>query len=162
MIPNLVAAGIAASALALAPAAVGPPKPIPIGPVSSATVSVSDTHAGARPVRLVLTLRYEMQCGNPGVGTLVVRLPAALRVRSSLPPHSVLLDGRTATARLHGHRLVVELPPRPRIMCDVIGPGKLRLEVTKAAGLGNPLRAGSYAVVAARGTRTFTARLRIR
>jgi len=42
-------------------------------------------------------------------------------------------------------------------MCDVIGDGNLKLVFARAAGLGNPLRAGGYTLRATKGTSAFSA-----
>jgi hypothetical protein len=104
-----------------------------------------------------------MQCGYPGPGPVVVRLPAAAHVPPTIPRAAVLVDGRPATGVQVGGRTVgVGLPPRPQVMCDVIGPGKLTIEFTPAAGLGNPARPGTYSITARRGTSAFSARFTIR
>ena len=56
----------------------------------------------------------------------------------------------------------VALPPRPEVMCDVIGPGRLTIAFSRAAGLGNPAAAGSYTVTARRQAAAFAARFAIR
>jgi hypothetical protein len=136
------------------------PSPSPLA--SSASVSVSSRRAGERPVALTLTLRYEMQCGYPGSGTLIVKLPAQEQLPASFAAGSALLDGKRAGVTLAaGKELRVALPARPGVMCDVIGPGKLTLVLTKVARLGNPARAGTYSVTASVGSRTFHAALAI-
>jgi hypothetical protein len=138
------------------------PAPAPSPLASSASISVSSSRAGERPVALTLTLRYEMQCGYPGSGSLTVKLPAQEQLPASFSSASALLDGsRVAVAVAAGKQLRVELPARPHVMCDVIGPGKLTLAFTKAARLGNPAKAGTYSVSAQAGSRSFNATLRI-
>jgi hypothetical protein len=124
----------------------------------SAGVALSTTRAGARPVAVRLTLSYDMQCGYPGRGPLVVALPRGERVPAALGPAQVLVDGRRpASLGLSGDVLTVGLQPPPRVMCDVIGPGRLVLELERSAGLGNPGRAGLYTIRASVGQGTFTA-----
>lgn len=103
--------------------------------------------AGATPVALTLAARLELQCGQPGPGPIVVRLPAALRLGQAMPRAAVLVDGRSVeSVRVSGH--VVTLVPRRHagVICDVIGPGTLTVLFTKSARLGNPVRPGSYPV----------------
>jgi hypothetical protein len=38
----------------------------------------------------------------------------------------------------------ISLPPPPRVMCDVIGPGTLGIVFGRSADLGNPARVGRY------------------
>jgi hypothetical protein len=126
-----------------------PVAPTPIGPASGASVAVSSAKAGARPVVLTLRLRYEMQCGDPGKGALLVKLPSAVRVPASFPKTSAALDGKPATARLvSATTLRVALPPQPQVLCDLIGPGTLTFALTRAADIGNPVKPGAYAVTA--------------
>ena len=136
------------------------PTPSPLA--SSATVSVSSSRAGARPVALTLILRYEMQCGYPGSGSLTVKLPAAEQLPTRFAAGSAVLDGtRVAVTLTAGKELRVALPVQPHVMCDVIGPGKLTLAFTKTARLGNPAKAGTYSVSAQASSRSFQAALKI-
>ena len=147
---------VAAAPLLLAGVARGAP------PQQSAVVAASPSGAGVRPAALTLRLSYAMQCGYPGPGPVAVRLPAAERVPASIPRPAVLVDGKAPSAvRVAGHVVTVALPPRPQVMCDSIGPGTLTIAFTRAAGLGNPARAGSYTVEATRQAATFAARLAI-
>jgi hypothetical protein len=131
-------------------------------PAQSATVQVSPARAGAHPVALTLKLGYEMQCGYPGPGPVVVQLPAAELVPARIPRAAVLVDGKGAPGvQVAGHAISVALPPRPQVMCDVIGPGKLTIVFTRAAGLGNPSSGGSYTVTATRGTTPVRARFSV-
>jgi hypothetical protein len=131
-------------------------------PGQSAGAALSSNKAGARSVGLTLTLRYEMQCGSPGQGPVSVTLPATMSVPARIAAASVLVDGKTAPSiGRSGARILVGLPPQPRIMCDSITIGTLTIAFTKAAGLGNPKSAGTYAVSAARLAQTFSAKLRI-
>jgi hypothetical protein len=91
-----------------------------------------------------------------------VRFPAAATVPASIARSAVLVDGKAApSVSVAGHTVSVALPPRPQVMCDAIGPGKLTIAFTHAARLGNPTRAGTYAVTATRQASTFVARLAI-
>ena len=143
--------------------AVAAPTPKPSPPIHSATVSLSSVRAGARPVALRLVLTYEMQCGYPGPGPVTIDLPTQERVRSVVKLAQVLVDGHPARAlAVSGHTVTVGLAPPPRINCMVIGVGRLTILLTRAAGLGNPLRAGSYTITAARASSEFSARFTIR
>jgi hypothetical protein len=71
----------------------------------------------------------------------------------------VLVDARPAVAAaIAGHTLRIGLAPPPQVMCDEIGPGELTIELTRAAGLGNPAVAGTYAVTATVAGAAFAAR----
>jgi hypothetical protein len=134
-----------------------------IPPVSIA-VSLSTPHAGAWPVVVGLRLRYEMQCGWPGPGSLVIRFPAGMLLPARLPAGAVLANGKvtTATGPTGASRdVTVGLPKRPQIMCDEIGPGTLTVAFTRAARLGNPKAAGSYVLRVAHGADRFAGRLAI-
>jgi hypothetical protein len=141
--------------LAAAPAAAQPPQ--------TASVSLSSARAGARPVAVTLVLGYDMQCGYPGPGPVLVAFPTAMQVPAQLPASAVLVDGHAAPGVLvSGRRVTVNLAPPPQIMCDVIGPGKLTLAFTRAAGIGNPRRPGTYTVAARRAATAFSAAFAVR
>ncbi len=132
-------------------------------PQSAATVAVTPNRAGVRPAAITVRLTYEMQCGYPGPGPVRVVLPVAVRVPARIARSAVFVNGRAAPAvRVAGRAISVGLPARPRIMCDAIGPGRLTIVFGRAAGIGNPLRAGSYLLVATRQTSSFVARFTIR
>ena len=119
--------------------------------VQTLAVSLSSHQPNARPVAVALTLHYEMQCGWPGPGVLTIRFPAAMAVPAQIPPSKVLVDGKPAGAvTVSGDAVAVALPPRPQIMCDVIGTGTLTVSFTRAARIGNPKAAGSYLVRASK------------
>jgi hypothetical protein len=129
----------------------------------SAVVVLSSDRAGARPVVTIVRLRYEMQCAWPGPGPLTIRLPAEMSVPLAIASSAVLIDGKPAK-RLgkSGHRVVLALPPRPEILCDVIAPGTLTATFTRAARLGNPVARGTYRLRGTKGSLTFHATLTIR
>ena len=132
------------------------------GLAQSVNVSLSDARAGKRPVALTITLGYEMQCGYPGSGSLVVGLPATEQLPKSFSRGAATLNGKQAQVGFAtGKALRVALPPRPEIMCDVIGPGTLRLVLTKAANLGNPRRPRSYPISVNVDGRSFRTSLHI-
>jgi hypothetical protein len=133
-------------------------------PAPSIAVTLSTPHAGARPVAVTLRLRYEMQCGWPGPGSLAIRLPAGMQLPARLPAGAVLVNDRGATAAGPtgaSRTVTVGLPKRPQIMCDSIGPGTLTVAFTRAARLGNPHAAGSYALRATHGADRFSGRFAI-
>ena len=128
---------------------------IAVSAASAATISplatglavvASPARAGALDVRLTLTLRYPMQCGYPGAGPLVVTLPAAEVVPTAAPQGSVLLDGKPTAATVAGSRVTVMIAPHQGPICDVIGPGAVRLTIQPRAGFGNPAKPGKYRV----------------
>jgi len=133
------------------------------GSGSSATVALSSYVAGARPVALTLRLDYPMQCGSPGPGPATVTLPAAMTVPPTIKAAAVLVDGKPAeTVARSGRQILVGLPSKPGIMCDVIAPGTLTIRFTAAVRLGNPSAAGTYFVRATTDSRSFAAKLVIR
>jgi hypothetical protein len=132
-------------------------------PAHAASVALSSSRAGARPVVVAVQLRYEMQCGWPGPGTVAIRFPAAMAVPDRVRAADVLVDGKPATRLVsHGHQEVVSLPPRKGILCDAIGPGLLKITFTRAVRVGNPKAPGTYALTAQHGAMGFTARFGVR
>jgi hypothetical protein len=132
-------------------------------PAPAISVSLSTVKAGARPVLATLRLHYEMQCGWPGPGSLVLGFPAGM-LPARLAARGVLVNGKAATvARTSSsaRELGVALPARPQIICDAIGPGTLTVVFTRAALLGNPRAAGSYVVRASHGADRLTGRFTI-
>jgi hypothetical protein len=157
MVKSALSAGIACSLAAITASAWA------ALPGQSAAVALSSNLAGARPVALTLALRYEMQCGSPGVGPVTLTLPAKMAVPANIAASAVLVDGKAAPSLTRsGSKILVGLPPQPRIMCDSITLGTLTIVLTKAAGIGNPKSAGTYALEADRVAQTFSAKLRIR
>lgn len=123
-----------------------------IVPAQSASVSLSSNRAGAKNVAVTFRLAYEMQCGWPGPGPLVVTFPAAERLPPKIAPAHVLLTGRPAPSVTRSGRTVsVAVPARSGMTCMVIAPGKATIEFTHAAGLGNPRTRGVYPVSVQRG-----------
>ena len=126
------------------------------------TVALSSTRAGADPVVVTLQLDYEMQCGYPGPGPVIVKFPAQERLPKVLPAGAVLVNGSREPASLEvANAVSVTLPPAPAIMCDVIGPGRLTIVFGRSAGLGNPARAGAYTAGAMREAAAFSARFAV-
>ena len=132
-------------------------------PAQAASVSLSSNRAGASDVVVTLHLTYEMQCGWPGPGPLVVTFPAAERLPARVIAAHVLLNGRAAPQVTRSDRSVsVAVPARTGMTCMVIGPGKVTIEFTRAAGLGNPRKRGVYPVSVQRGKLVLRTSFRIR
>ncbi len=114
---------------------------------ATASVTLSSARAGARPVALTLRLRYDMQCARPGPGPLLVTFPAGERMPAQIAAGDVLVDEGPATnVRRSGRTVSIGLPIRHGPLCDVIAPSVLIVVFDRGAGLGNPPRAGNYAV----------------
>jgi hypothetical protein len=148
-----------------ATAATPPLPPGPIEPINGngstpapATAALSSTKAGAKPVELVVKLRYTMVCGQPGPGTAVIMLPAAADVPARIARSAALVNGKPAAAvSVAGNDVTISIPlKRPGVSCMIVGPGTLTLTLTRAAGIGNPEAAGTYTIRIRRKTRTFT------
>lgn len=146
-----------------------PPKPIqpiPVNPggpnVPAASATLSSAKAGAKPVALTVTVHYEMVCGQPGPGTAVLTLPHAAFVPGTVPAAAVMVNGKPAEAvHVSGHDLSVTLPRHRGVTCYVMGPGTLRITLTKAAGIGNPSARGRYPIHVHRKALAFTANVDI-
>ena len=94
------------------------------------TVTLSSHATSARGVRLTVVLRYEVQCGYPGVAPVVLTLPG--RVPAAVPAASVLVNGKPARkVAVRGHNVTVTMPPPPQILCDSITLGRLTLLFTQ-------------------------------
>lgn len=125
-------------------------------------ISLSSHHAGAAPVAVGLRLTYEMRCGWPGPG-LVVVFPAAEHLPATVPRSAVLVDGKPATGVARsGRQLSIAIAPPAGVQCDVIAPGTATVVFTRAAGLGNPSRPGTYSLSARHGTLVLRATFAIR
>ena len=116
---------------------------------AAASVSLSSSKAGARPVTFTLQLRYEMQCAHPGPGPLVITFPAAERLPRQIGAADVLVNGHPATqVEANGRVVSVALPIQHGPLCDVIAPATLRVVITRDAAIGNPPTAGTYSLTA--------------
>lgn len=131
-------------------------------PVVAASIALSSDHVAATPVAITLKLRYEMQCGWPGPGPLVVTFPTAERLPGKIAPGVVQLNGRPAKANRSGHAVAVAVPPRGEVTCMVIGPGTATIEFKLAAGIGNPRTRGVYPISVQRGKLVLRTSFRIR
>jgi len=151
-----------AVASALAALAVGAAVPAAAQEGPPPTVAAVPARAGARPVALTLKLHYEMVCGRPGKGPLVVTLPRGLRVPRTIGRTAVVLQGKPpASVHVAGRVVTVGVPVPTGISCYSITMGTLTTTFTRAARLGAPTQAGTYPVLARIGEHTFTARLTI-
>jgi hypothetical protein len=130
-------------------------------PATSA--SLSTAKAGAKPVALTLKLHYEMVCDQPGLGKAIVSLPTASSVPQRIASAAVLVNGKPAPAvTVSGHDVSITMPARRSgVTCMLVGPGTLTLTLTRAAGLGNPAKAGAYTIRVRRNTRSFRAGVHI-
>ena len=156
-----IAAAFVLGVLLVAATPVGAASEPAIGVPSAMTVSGSPHAAKAHPVRLTVTLRFEMQCGYPGAGPLVVTFPSTLKLPQRLVAGAVELSGKPTAATVKGRQVTVTIPPHKGLLCDLMGAGSLTLTFTHAAKLANPARAGSYSFKASHGKRTFTAKLAV-
>ncbi len=115
--------------------------------VGAPTTLVASALPAAHGVRTGLTLQatFELQCGH--VTQLTVGLPSAMGVQTPIAPGTVAVNGlHPAAIRTSGHVVEVTMPPPHGVMCDSIGPARITVRFSRAAGLVNPKRAGSYAV----------------
>ena len=127
-----------------------------------ASASLSSAKAGARPVALVVSLHTELQCGRLRAGAVALTFPAAMQLPKTVSASAVAVQGRRpAAVSLTGRTLAIS-PARPvGVMCNVIAPGVARILVAKAAQLGNPASAGTYALGVRYGAETLSATLTI-
>jgi hypothetical protein len=102
---------------------------------------------------LALSLSYEMTCGRPGPGPLVVRLPARFRLGASA---RTLVNGAPQLHVVNGPTLTIDLPKPPQITCMSIAEGTLHLRV---AGVRAPR--GLWLVRARIGNHAFAARVQV-
>jgi hypothetical protein len=131
--------------LAASSACAGTSSGAPARAPSPLSVRLSSTRAGARPVVLKLTVRTELQCGRLVGGTVAVRLPRGAHVPRSISRSAALIGGKPAAGvAIAGRTLTIAVPQPRGVICTVIGPGRAVVTLTRAAGLGNPARAGRY------------------
>ena len=133
----------------------------PIG-TSSMSVLASPHTPSAHAVRLLVTLRYEMQCDYPGAGPLVVTFPSAVKLPHRFAGSAVKLAGKPIAATVDRRRVTVTVPPHSGTLCSLRGPGSVTLTFTRAAKIANPARAGSFGFKATHDGHTFTAKLAIK
>jgi hypothetical protein len=127
-----------------------------------ASASLSSTHAGARPVALVVSLHTELQCGKLRGGSLALTFPAGARLPRTIPASAIAVQGKQpASVKLANRTLSITLAPPAGLMCNVIGPGTAKIIVLRTAKLGNPASAGVYKLGVHYGTQTLLATLKI-
>lgn len=129
---------------------------------ASMSVAAAPRTAEAHRVRLTLTMRYEMQCGYPGEGPLVVTFPRAVTLPKRFATGTVRLGKTAIAAKRHGRKVTVTIPPPTGTLCGVLGPGSLVLRFTRAAKLVNPAHAGSYRFKATHAEHDASAKLTIK
>ena len=114
---------------------------------TNATASLSSSSAGAKSVSLTIVLRDAvLQCGKLNARTLTVELPLAMRVPRSIPAGAVRVGGRpVAAVQTEGTTLVLDLRAVTGVTCDSMVIGSARIQVARAARLGNPARSGTFA-----------------
>lgn len=160
-------AGSVCALLAATAATASAAAPVPVNPggpdMAAPTATLSSTKAGAKPVALTVTVHYEMVCGQPGTGKAVVALPSAAAVPARIDSTAVLVNGKPAPAvSVSGNVVSITMPPRrPGVSCLVVGPGRLTLTLTRAAGIGNPRSAGTYMIRVLRNKLAFAASVAI-
>jgi hypothetical protein len=141
------AAAVAAAAL-LAPASAGG--------TDWATAVVSPGVVSHRAT-LALKLHYEMTCGQPGPGPVVIQLPARMDI---LPTLAVRVNAKPAVkATVSSHKVTVQLRRPPAVTCMSIGMGTLTIDL---AGVRNPAAAGTYFVRAHLHEHGFVAQFAVR
>ena len=127
-----------------------------------ASASLSSTHAGARPVALVVSLHTELQCGKLRGGSLALTFPAAARLPRTIPASAIAVQGKQpASVKLANRTLSITLAPPAGVICNVIGPGTAKIIVLRTAKLGNPASAGVYKLGVHYGMQTLQATLHI-
>jgi hypothetical protein len=127
-----------------------------------ATASLSSSHAGVRPVALVVSLHTELQCGKLRARSLALTFPAAARLPRTIATSAIAVQGvRPSSVRIAGRTLSISMPPPAGMTCMVIGPGTAKIVVLRAAHLGNPVAAGAYKLGVHYGTETLETTLAI-
>ena len=106
-------------------------------------------------------LRYEMRCGYPGSGPLVVTFPSAWKLPKRFASGAMRAAGKPLPAKVEGRTVTATIPPPTGTLCNVVNLGSLAVTFTRAAKLVNPTQAGSYRLRAAHAGHHFTARLAI-
>lgn len=102
---------------------------------------------------LSLKLHYQMVCGQPGRGPVVVHLPTAFR----LSKLHVRIRGEARPFTVAGTTVTIGLRKPPEVTCMSIAEGVLPVTVT---GIRAPK--GTYALRGAVNTHAFAATLRVR
>jgi hypothetical protein len=112
----------------------------------NATASLTSASA-ARHAGLTLTLKSAtLRCGRLSAKSLSLTLPRGMHVPASIPRDTVWVGGqRAAAVRTNGTKIVLTLAAQHGMVCDAIVIASLRVQLTRAAGLVTPSRAGTYA-----------------
>jgi hypothetical protein len=117
---------------------------VAVGTPSTLAVNTVPPRHGAHPSALTVQATFELQCGR--AGAVIVGLPTAMGVRS-IPATALVVNGvHAASVRTAQHIVHVTMPPPQGMMCNSIGPARVTVKFTTAAGLVNPKHPGSYAV----------------
>jgi hypothetical protein len=130
--------------------------------MSSMSVIASPHTPSSHAVRLLVTLRYDMQCNYPGAGSLVVTFPSAMKLPHRFAAGTIKLAGKPIAATIAARRVAVTVPPPSGTLCSLRGPGSVTLTFTRAAKLVNPARTGSFSFKANHDGHAFTAKLAIK
>ncbi|HEY8703710.1 MAG TPA: hypothetical protein VIL98_03065 [Gaiellaceae bacterium] len=168
-------ASLAALVLASAVWAAPPPSPVlaqPVsGPISSdpatasgpgATVRLSTSKAGARPVILTIRIVAPLRCGVPFGLPVVVSLPRLSLVPQAIASSAVLINGKQSSkVTVSAHSVTVGVPTVHGVTCNSISDGPELLTFTSAAKLGNARKPGTYAITVRRGSSTYAASVTI-
>jgi len=105
-----------------------------------ASATLTPGSAGSKAT-LALKLRYSMQCGQPGPGSVIVQLPARMHPMSSLAVR--MNSTQIMGAKVSGTTVTIPLPTHKGITCMVVGPGVVTVDLV---GVRNPATAGTYVV----------------
>jgi len=112
------------------------------------TATLSNSSPSANRVALTIVLQdVVLRCGRTDIHSLSVVLPHAMHVPRSIAPADVRLGAQqAASVQTNGSTIELSLPSASSgVMCDLLVLGTTRLQISRAAGLGNPARAGTYA-----------------
>jgi hypothetical protein len=155
-----VGAVVCGAALATGAAAVAAPP----GAEGSdwASASLSNVHAGARPVALVVSLHTELQCGKLRGSALALTFPASAKLPRTVPASAIAVQGKQpSSVKLVNRTLSMTLPRPIGVMCNVLAPGTAKILLSRAALLGNPASPGVYTLAVQYGMQKLQAPLKI-
>lgn len=152
---------VRSSALAVAACLLTAPAALGSNP-ATATLALSNSAAGAKPVAMTISLRTELQCGRLTGGPLVVTFPRQVHVPGEIASAAVLIGSRASrSVTVAGHVVTVAMPFPRGVMCDSIGPGVAKVTFTRASGLVNPKSAGAFVLKLRHGSETFAAAFKV-
>ena len=135
------------------------PLVVALGAPATLAVNAVPAGHGAKPASLTLRATFELQCGR--AADLTVGLPAAMGLRTIKPAALTVNGVHPASVRTAHHVVQVTMPPPRGMICNSIGPARVTVRFTRAAGLANPTKPGSYAVWLKTRGQTAAGRLRI-